>query len=70
MQSTGPHPDPNKDAAAAQRLDTMAANLASLNEIVMELVDQSPAADDPFAATARHLLTEHSHALGFKFQGS
>jgi hypothetical protein len=47
-------------------------NLASLNEIVAELVTafavgESP--DVPFSEVTRQTLREHSHAIGFDFQG-
>jgi hypothetical protein len=49
------------------RLDAVAANLASLNEIIAELTVK--VSDDPeFVSMVRELLRGHSHALGFRFQ--
>jgi hypothetical protein len=46
----------------------IAANLASLNEIMAEMT--AVVSDDPgFATLVREALREHSHALGFSFQG-
>lgn len=50
----------------------VAANLASLNEIITEMVQASAdgtRADTEFAALIRDVLRQHSHSLGFKFQG-
>lgn len=48
--------------------DAVRANLASLNEIMAEMT--AVASDDPdFATLVRDLLRDHSHALGFEFQG-
>ena len=57
---------------AIGRADTVSANLASLNELITELV--RAAADhgwtEPeFADMVRDNLQNHSHALGFSFQG-
>lgn len=46
----------------------MAANLASLNEIVAELT-AVVAGDPDFAQLVRNTLRDHSHKLGFQFQG-
>lgn len=50
----------------------IAANLASLNEIIAE-VTQALAdhglAETEFAKVTRNTLREHSHALGFEFAG-
>jgi hypothetical protein len=49
-------------------LQRVAANLASLNEIIAELV--TAGCDDPgFAQMTRDLLRDHSWSLGFQFQG-
>lgn len=49
-------------------LPVIKANLASLNEIVAELVDA--VSDDPeFAQLTRDKLRDHSWALGYEFQG-
>jgi hypothetical protein len=48
------------------------ANLASLNEIVTELVQASAdgtRAEPEFAELVRDTLRQHTHALGFRFQG-
>lgn len=53
-------------------LEKLAANLASLNEIVTELVRASAdgmRADPEFAVLVRDTLREHSRALGYVFQG-
>lgn len=56
------------DAPGAGRTEMIAANLASLNEIIAELT--AKVSDDPeFTAMVRELLREHSHALGYQFQG-
>jgi hypothetical protein len=55
------------EAADSTRLDAVAANLASLNEIVAEMTARF--SDDPeFTTMVRELLRGHSHALGFRFQ--
>jgi hypothetical protein len=46
----------------------IAANLASLNEIVTELV-QAGSPDPEFQRLVRDLLRDHSWALGVPFQG-
>jgi hypothetical protein len=53
--------------ADAIRRDPIGSNLASLNDIVMELVDSI--SDPAFAALVRDTLKAHSHALGYAFQG-
>jgi hypothetical protein len=56
------------EAPGDSRLDAVAANLASLNEIIAEMTAR--VSDDPeFTAMTRELLRGHSHALGFQFQG-
>jgi hypothetical protein len=48
--------------------DEIRANIAGLNEIIAEMAVK--VSDDPgFAAMTRELLRDHSHALGFEFQG-
>lgn len=52
-------------------LRQLAANLASLNEIVAEMVTalaERGVSDGGYAAVARSVLRDHSHALGFDFQ--
>jgi hypothetical protein len=59
-----------RDAGPAgdQLAAAIAANLATLNEIIAELT--VVVSDDPqFAALVRETLRDHSHALGFSFQG-
>ena len=50
----------------------VAANLDSLNEIITELAQalQTGAAVEPeYAEIVRTTLRQHSHSLGFRFQG-
>jgi hypothetical protein len=47
--------------------DRVAANLASLNEIVTELAVKL--GDELFGQVARTVLREHTHAIGYHFQG-
>jgi len=50
----------------------VAANLASLNEIITEMVQASAdgtLAEPEYAELVRDTLRQHSHSLGFKFQG-
>jgi hypothetical protein len=54
-------------AADSTRLDAVAANLASLNEIVAEMTARV-SGDPEFTTMVRELLRGHSHALGFRFQ--
>lgn len=52
--------------------DPVAANLASLNEIIAEMTQalaQHGMTDIPFARMVRETLRDHSFALGFEFQG-
>jgi len=46
----------------------IAANLASINEIVSELT-ATVSPDPDFAELVRTLLRDHSWSLGFEFQG-
>lgn len=56
------------ELAGEQLADAIAANLASLNEIIAELT--AVVSDDPeFAVLVRETLREHSHLIGFSFQG-
>jgi hypothetical protein len=72
-------PDAKREITAVRRLtgivpgspsqlETISANLASLNEIVMELVDH--VSDDPeFRTVVRDVLRQATWNLGFEFQG-
>jgi hypothetical protein len=62
-------PDRRHTELSGERLaDAIAANLASLNEIMAELT--AVVSDDPrFSALVRETLRDHSHAIGFSFQG-
>jgi hypothetical protein len=62
-------PDRRYTELSGDRLvDAIAANLASLNEIIAEMT--AVVSDDPeFAALVRETLRDHSHALGFSFMG-
>jgi hypothetical protein len=65
----GPVPaEATDEAREAMQADPVGANLASLNEIITEMVARvSP--DPAFAALVRDLLREHSWSLGYAFQG-
>jgi hypothetical protein len=61
-------PEIPDEAREAMQADPVGANLASLNEIITEMVARvSP--DPAFAAMVRDLLREHSWSLGYPFQG-
>jgi hypothetical protein len=49
------------------RRDPIGSNLASLNDIIVELVDSI--SDPCFAGLVRDILKAHTHALGYAFQG-
>jgi hypothetical protein len=53
----------------ARNLAAMRAAIASLNEIVIELVDQRAEDEPEFCRMVRETLREHSRQLGFTFQG-
>lgn len=60
--------EPTRDQVTAQFRNAVAANLASLNEIVTELT--AAVSDDPdFVAMVRELLRGHSYALGYRPHG-
>jgi hypothetical protein len=54
--------------ATTPTLRDLARNLASLNEIVAELVEKA-SPDPEFIAVTRGILRDHSHSLGYAFQG-
>jgi hypothetical protein len=59
-----------RDAGPAgdQLAAALAANLATLNEIMAEMT--AVVSDDPdFVGLVRQNLRDHSHAIGFEFQG-
>lgn len=62
-------PEPCYTELEGDRLvGAIAANLASLNEIIAEMT--AVVSDDPqFITIVREQLREHSHRLGFSFQG-
>jgi hypothetical protein len=64
-----PAPDPRFTEAEGDRLvKAIAANLAGLNEIIAEMT--AKVSDDPvFTELVRRTLRDHSHAIGFSFQG-
>jgi hypothetical protein len=49
-------------------VSAITANLASLNEIIAEMTAKV-SGDPEFIAMVRRTLRDHSHALGFKFEG-
>jgi hypothetical protein len=54
--------------------DMMLRNLASINEILTEVVqalvvESNVSADQEFADLVRNTLRDHTYALGFEFQG-
>lgn len=62
-------PDRRYTELSGERLvDAIAANLASLNEIIAELTAVR-AVSPGFTALVRETLRDHSHAIGFSFQG-
>jgi len=62
-------PEPRFTEAEGDRLvKAIAANLAILNEIMAELT-AVVSVDHQFTALVRETLRDHSHALGFTFQG-
>lgn len=62
-------PDHRYTELSGDRLvGAIAANLASLNEIVAEMT-AVVSGDPEFIALVRRTLRDHSHALGFKFEG-
>jgi hypothetical protein len=62
-------PDRRPEARDEENLvDAIAANIATINEVLAELT--VVVSDDPeFSALVRETLRDHSHALGFSFQG-
>lgn len=54
------------------QLETVAANLASLNEIVAEILlslERGEAPDPEYVTVAVDVLRRHSHDLGYEFMG-